>query len=102
MITRQLVRQDVCVYALLALLSLAAFARAAGFGFVGYDDDSYVSANPWVMRGITWDGAKWAFTALKHGTWQPVTWLSFMLDAGEAGWSFSGTPRPARRQIRSR
>ncbi|HMC28626.1 MAG TPA: tetratricopeptide repeat protein, partial [Verrucomicrobiae bacterium] len=47
-----------------------------------YDDPDYVTSNPVVQQGLTWQGVKWAFLNL-HGQatyWHPVTWLSHMLD----------------------
>ena len=41
----------------------------------------YVSANPHVLAGLGWQGAEWAATAFKGGSWHPLTWLSLMLDA---------------------
>jgi tetratricopeptide (TPR) repeat protein len=67
-------------YALLLALVLAVFGQAAGFGFVDIDDGAYVTEVPAVRAGLTWESAAWAFTS-RHGVaWQPVTWLSHMLD----------------------
>jgi len=49
-------------------------------GFVEFDDPGYVSDNPFVRRGLTWEGVRWAFTTGKLGNWNPLTWLSHMLD----------------------
>ncbi len=69
------------VYVLLAVLVVAVFARVVGFGFVNYDDDLYVVGNEHVRGGLTLDGIRWALTAVTDGTWQPLVWLSYMLDA---------------------
>ncbi len=58
----------------------AVYARAAGFDFVDYDDPFYVTRNPQVLAGLTWDGIKWAFTTMHAGNWFPLVWLSLMLD----------------------
>ena len=31
-------------------------------GFVNYDDDQYITNNPHVRAGVTWETVKWAFT----------------------------------------
>ncbi len=48
--------------------------------FVNYDDDRYVTENPHVHNGLTWDTVTWAFTATEQGNWHPLTWLSHALD----------------------
>ena len=35
---------------------------------------------PLVQAGITWPGFKWAFTSVEGGNWNPLVWLSHMLD----------------------
>lgn len=52
------------------------------FEFLLYDDPDYITLNPWVLNGLTWNGIKWAFFNI-HGEktyWHPLTWLSHMLD----------------------
>ncbi len=40
----------------------------------------YVSENPHVQQGLTFDSIAWAFTTAKGGNWHPLTWLSHMAD----------------------
>jgi Tfp pilus assembly protein PilF len=49
-------------------------------GFVNYDDDGYITANPHVRTGLTWATVKWAFTTYDQGNWHPLTWVSHALD----------------------
>jgi tetratricopeptide (TPR) repeat protein len=65
---------------LLVLLAAAVFGQAVGHGFLVYDDDVYVTANPEVRRGLSAQGAAWALTAVRGGIWHPLTWLSHMAD----------------------
>src|SRR5512133_1300311 len=51
-----------------------------GFEFVNLDDPDYVTRNPAVQGGLTWSGARWAFTAFHAANWHPLTWLSHMAD----------------------
>ncbi|MBI5432624.1 MAG: tetratricopeptide repeat protein [Planctomycetes bacterium] len=67
--------------ALLAIACLLAFAQVFVNGFVAYDDDLYVYANPQVLAGLSADGVRWAFTTQHAANWHPLTWLSHMLDA---------------------
>src|SRR5580698_6358439 len=66
----------------LALIAanLIVYASVWHHGFVNYDDDDYVTANPVDLRGLTWDGVAWAFTTEQAINWHPLTWLSHMLD----------------------
>src|SRR5213080_3346023 len=76
---------------LLAVLTLPAFVPAVGHDFVNFDDDLYVSDNPHVLSGLTWPALAWAWTTLHAGYYQPLTWMSFQLDAevfGPKPWGF--------------
>jgi tetratricopeptide (TPR) repeat protein len=50
------------------------------FGFVRFDDPTYVTENPHIVNGVTWSAVRWAFTSGYGANWHPVTWLSHMLD----------------------
>jgi tetratricopeptide (TPR) repeat protein len=58
--------------------------------FLHYDDDVYVTKNPDVQSGLSWQGVKWAFTTGHASNWHPLTWLSLMLDC----WLFGVKPGP--------
>ena len=83
------VTRTALVVALLAAATLFVYAQVAGFGFVGLDDDSYVSENPHVMGGPTASNIAWAWTTTTETHWAPLTFMSFMLDARLGG----GQPR---------
>jgi Tfp pilus assembly protein PilF len=73
------------VSVLLIAVSVAIYARVAGFGFINLDDPAYVSENPHVLNGLTGDGIAWAFTTTAQANWHPLTWLSLELDATAGG-----------------
>ena len=64
----------------LALLTAAAYRSLGDSGFVGFDVEDYVTANPDVQAGITRQSVAWAFTRSHAANWHPLTWLSHMLD----------------------
>jgi tetratricopeptide (TPR) repeat protein len=64
----------------LILLVLAVYGYSIGFDFVHFDDNVYVSENPYVQKGLTWESVAWAFTTAYANFWHPLTWLSLMLD----------------------
>ena len=68
------------IYLALALTTFVAFEPVRYNDFVGYDDPFYVTNNPHVNSGITFDSAVWAFTNTLGANWHPLTSLSHMLD----------------------
>lgn len=65
--------------AALAVGTILLFSRSLGYAFINYDDPAYVTNNPRVQAGLTWDSIVWAFTG-RSDYWHPLTWLSHMLD----------------------
>ncbi|MFL6199060.1 MAG: glycosyltransferase family 39 protein [Thermoanaerobaculia bacterium] len=64
----------------LALLTLAAYLPVLAHGFIRFDDPLYVTRNPHVQAGLSWEGIAWAFSANVASNWHPLTLLSHMLD----------------------
>lgn len=65
---------------LLVVATLVVYAPVRSHAFLVYDDDTYVTENPVVARGLTPQGVHWAFTTFDATNWHPLTWLSHMLD----------------------
>lgn len=65
---------------LLIALTLIVFWQAFGFGFVSIDDPSYVINNERVHASLTPESLRWALRATDNATWQPLVWISYMLD----------------------
>ncbi len=80
-----LMRKELVVVLCLAALTLAAFRPVLDNGFVNYDDDAYVYANPHVSSGLTLSTARWAFITTHAANWHPLTWLSHALDVSLFG-----------------
>jgi tetratricopeptide (TPR) repeat protein len=74
----------------LILACLTVFGAVARHSFINFDDNAYVYENPWVRSGLTRAGLNWAFATIDDFYWQPLTWLSHMLDCQlfglRAGW----------------
>src|SRR4051812_22990191 len=74
----------------LTALNLVVYLQARTFGFVNWDDPSYITENPNVAAGLTWHSAWWALTTGYSPYWHPLTWLSHLLDIQvfgmDAGW----------------
>ena len=65
---------------LLVMIILAVYNPVSHNGFVGYDDEGYVTENPHVQAGLRWGTISWAFTSWDQANWHPLTWLSHALD----------------------
>ena len=68
------------ISAVLALAAIAVYTPVWRFDFVTLDDPLYVSRNPVVAAGLTWQGVVWAFSAAYAANWHPLTWISHMVD----------------------
>ncbi|MEW6261149.1 MAG: tetratricopeptide repeat protein [Thermodesulfobacteriota bacterium] len=64
----------------LTLLTLLVYFQTGDFDFINYDDPAYVTANPYVLKGISIDTLKWFFLGEVGSNWHPVTLLSHLLD----------------------
>jgi tetratricopeptide (TPR) repeat protein len=73
-------RTIILLCAVLFLVAGALFLPSLNHGFIWYDDPIYVSDNPHVRTGLTWNNITWALTGLYAANWHPVTWWSHMLD----------------------
>ena len=78
----------ICV--ILVALVWAAFGQTLEFGFINYDDHSYVYENPKVTKGLTLDGITQAFTSRELGLWNPPVTISHMLDCQLYGLNAGG------------
>jgi tetratricopeptide (TPR) repeat protein len=57
-----------------------AYAPVAGFDYINFDDDRYVTANPIVRGGLSWSGVARTVTETHAALWHPLTSLSHMAD----------------------
>lgn len=73
-------RTEILVGIVLAALTFAAYWPVMQSKFVNYDDPYYVTQNPHVLAGLTWNSLYWAFTARYSYNWHPLTWISHMVD----------------------
>jgi tetratricopeptide (TPR) repeat protein len=64
---------------------LAVFGQTFTHDFVNFDDPAYVSKNPIILAGLSWEGVIWAFTHIHSCNWHPLTTLSHLLDCSLYG-----------------
>jgi protein O-mannosyl-transferase len=58
----------------------ALYLPAISHPFADYDDDYYVTENPHVRAGLSWETVGWAFSSGENANWHPLTWISHELD----------------------
>jgi hypothetical protein len=74
-------RRPVLLIALaLAVATIVVYWPVMQNRFVSFDDGVYVAQNEIVQRGLTLEGLEYAFVGASRPYWQPITWLSHMLD----------------------
>ncbi len=83
-------QQSILICVCLAVLIAAVYWPVRHAGFLNYDDDEYVTANPHVRGGLTVPGVVWAFTTGYAANWFPLTWLSLALDCQWFGMNAGG------------
>lgn len=74
----------------LALAVFAVYAQTATFAFSSYDDTVYVSENPLINAGVTWEGLREVTLHGHHLLWTPLTSLSYMIGCNLYGLSTAG------------
>ncbi|MDA0990239.1 MAG: tetratricopeptide repeat protein [Verrucomicrobia bacterium] len=76
---------NVSIAFVLILATVMVFGRTVGFDFVNFDDPEHVVTNPHIQQGINLKTLHWAFTTGREGDFNPLTWISHMID-----WSLHG------------
>ena len=73
-------RQKLIVYLTLIVLTFFVYWQVNQHDFINFDDNRYVFDNINVQSGISPEGMKWAFTTKDIGLWNPLIWVSLMMD----------------------
>jgi len=73
------------VSSILAIATLLLYWPTGSYDFIIVDDHVYVFQNAMVLKGLSWNGIKWAFSTMDAANWHPLTWLSHMLDVSLYG-----------------
>ena len=64
----------------LIVVTFIAYFKVLGYEFLNFDDNQYVTENPHITNGFSYEDVVWAFTESYASNWHPITWLSHMLD----------------------
>ncbi|SPE59355.1 putative Tetratricopeptide TPR_2 repeat protein [Verrucomicrobia bacterium] len=73
-------RSSILICLLLVGATLAVFWPVLHQNFLNYDDVQYVTENPHVVSGLTWQSVHWALGAGHASNWHPLTWISHIAD----------------------
>ena len=73
-------KYSILVVLMLIILTLGVYWPVQDYKFIGFDDSVYIIGDSHVQYGITKEGVCWAFTTKYFGLWNPLTWLSLMVD----------------------
>ncbi len=76
--------------ALLVAITLLIYFQIRHHDFLNYDDPHYVTDVPEVLRGLSWDGVRWAFSYPVVSCPHPLTYISLMLDTSLYGPTAAG------------
>jgi protein O-mannosyl-transferase len=77
----------------LVSLTFLTFLPVLRCGFTDFDDPEYVTNNQPVLDGLSRADVHWAWTTTHAGYWQPLSWMSLMLDATLTGRDAAGFHR---------
>ena len=78
------------------MVTTAVYFPLRHFEFVNFDDDLFVTMNPHIRNGLTWEAVDWSFAAgLIHTDrnvdyWRPLSYLSHALDIEVFGFHPAG------------
>jgi len=75
---------------LITAATVASYEPLRHAAFINFDDHEYVYENVHVISGLSWENVAWAFTTTQMGNWNPLVWLSHMLDCELFGLDASG------------
>lgn len=77
----------------LVFITFLSFLPVLRCGFIDFDDQDYVTGNPPVLDGLNHADFNWAWSTTHAGYWQPLAWLSLMLDTTLSGRGAEGYHR---------
>lgn len=73
-------RRFIFIALALSLLTFYVYSDILNHPFIYYDDEEYITRNPMVQQGLSWRSIQWAFSTFETGDWQPLVWISFILN----------------------
>lgn len=77
-----LLKRETIICVLLFCIIVFIYSGTLKYNFINFDDPVYVTDNPAVQKGISFESISWAFGIHNNICmyWQPIAWISHMLD----------------------
>jgi tetratricopeptide (TPR) repeat protein len=72
--------RDLLICVLISAAIIVAYWPVQHYDLISLDDIDYITGNPYVKTGLTWQSFSWALKDVHTGYWHPLTWVSHMLD----------------------
>jgi Flp pilus assembly protein TadD len=72
--------RDLLICVLISAAIIVAYWPVQHYDLISLDDIDYITGNPYVKAGLTWQSFSWALKDVHTGYWHPLTWVSHMLD----------------------
>jgi protein O-mannosyl-transferase len=73
-------KRTVVLSLLLVAVTLAVYNPVIRNRFINLDDAYYITHNPHVTAGLSWQTLRWSFSSFYQANWHPLTWISHALD----------------------
>lgn len=73
-------KKDALFCAFIALFTFCVYLQVLRSDFITLDDPEYVTSNPRVRAGLSWENLWWAFSHSSSAEWHPLTMVSHMAD----------------------
>lgn len=76
------VKKHVFALCVLLIVPLIIYGQVLHHDFINFDDQDYVTENPYVQKGLTVDSTAWAFSLHDNDLtyWHPLAYMAHMLD----------------------
>jgi len=72
--------RDLLICISVSVVIFVVYWQVQHYDLISLDDIDYISGNPYVKAGLTWESLSWAMKDVHTGYWHPLTWVTHMLD----------------------
>ena len=72
--------RDLLISILIVVAILLVYWPVQHYDLITLDDVDYITGNPHIKYGFTWDSFVWAMKDIHTGYWHPLTWFFHILD----------------------
>ena len=73
-------KSKLIVVLILIIATIAIYWQIQNYEFIRFDEELYLTKNINIQQGLSLENIRWSFATIDAGYFQPLTWLSLMLD----------------------